>query len=62
MSVSGEKLKHLNTVVGNNDEILCLTFIGKDNSHLLVGCNSTALRLYKVVIFIRDLKGYDNGR
>jgi len=48
VSVSGDKLKALNTVVGNNDEVLCLTFCGKDNSHLLVGCNSHALRLYKV--------------
>jgi len=41
-------LSLVNTVVGNNDEILDLTFVGTNSSHLIVACNSPFIRLYKV--------------
>eukprot|EP00088_Acartia_fossae_P063260 TRINITY_DN76_c0_g2_i1.p1 TRINITY_DN76_c0_g2~~TRINITY_DN76_c0_g2_i1.p1 ORF type:complete len:663 (-),score=82.73 TRINITY_DN76_c0_g2_i1:81-1784(-) len=57
VDVSCPDLSIKNTVVGNNDEIYCITFIGANNSHLLVGCNSSFLRLYKVSDYSCQLIG-----
>ena len=35
------------TVVGNNDEVLDLVYLGVGGSHLVLACNSPALRLYQ---------------
>jgi len=51
LEVDATELKALNTVVGNNDEILTLSFVGEENSHIVVGCNSLFLRVYRVSDF-----------
>ncbi len=51
VDVSVKDLAVVNTVVANNDEILDLVHMGQHASHLVVACNSPALRLYEVQIF-----------
>jgi len=48
VEIDTSDLKVRNTVVGNNDEILDLAYVGADDSHLVVTCNSSTLRVYKV--------------
>jgi len=48
ITVSLPQLTITDTLVGNNDEILDLAYMGKDQSHLVVACNSPSLRLYRV--------------
>jgi len=51
VAVDPEALKVTNTVVGNNDEILDLAYLGGNREYLVVACNSPALRQYKVPEF-----------
>merc|ERR1719234_2222805 len=46
VTVTVPDLKVQDTVVGNNDEVLDLVYLGVDGSHLVLACNSPALRLY----------------
>ena len=45
---TGPKLAVSDTVVGNNDEVLDLAYLGEASSHLVLACNSPSLRLYTV--------------
>jgi len=47
LSVTVPGLEVKDTVVGNNDEVLDLVYLGAEKSHLVLACNSPALRLYE---------------
>jgi hypothetical protein len=55
VDVSVKDLEVVNTVVANNDEILDVVHLGVNASHLAVACNSSALRLYEVLVFFNSI-------